>query len=264
MLDPMHRGDLVAERFEIEHEGGSGGMGQIFRARDRSTGKAVAVKVQYEHLDRSASARFAREASVLAELSHPGIVRYVAHGQMPGGSPYLVMEWLEGEDLRIRLDRAPLTLTESVALGVRVAAALGAAHSRGVVHRDFKPSNVFLPHGRVDQAKVLDFGIAWRAGNVDLTQTGRVVGTLGYMAPEQARSGSRIDARTDVFSLGCVLFRCLTGEAPFAGDSAMAVLAKILCDEAPRVSTLRRGVPPALDALLAQMLLKDADARPRP
>jgi tetratricopeptide (TPR) repeat protein len=259
----MRRGDVLAGRFEIEHEGGSGGMGEIFRARDRSTGGAVAVKVLLAHPDRSAPARFAHEASVLAELSHPGIVRYIEHGQMPGGEPYLVMEWIEGEDLKRRLDRAPLTLAESVVLGARVAAALGAAHSRGIVHRDLKPSNVFLPHGRVDQAKLLDFGIAWRAGNTNLTHTEGMIGTVGYMAPEQARGGSGIDARTDVFSLGCVLFRCLTGEVPFAGDSAVAVLAKILCDEAPRVSTRRLDVPPALDALVAQMLLKDADGRPR-
>src|SRR3954454_23103653 len=125
------------------------------------------------------------------------------------------MEWLEGEGLKGRLQREPPTMSEAVTLATRVAEALGAAHARGVVHRDLKPSNLFLPGGRVDQVKVLDFGIAHRKGRTALTRTGTTIGTLGYMAPEQARSGGVIDARADVFALGCVLFQCLTGTPAF-------------------------------------------------
>src|SRR3954468_1575246 len=172
------------------------------------------------------------------------------------------MEWLDGETLKSRLQRGPLAASEAVALAARVAGALGAAHARGVVHRDLKPSNLFLPGGRVEQVKVFDFGIAQREGKTQLTQTGMMLGTPGYMAPEQARASGQIDARADVFALGCVLFHCLTGVPPFDGDTAAAILAKILFDAAPRVSELWPEVPKNLDALVAQMLAKDPALRP--
>ncbi|HEY0476228.1 MAG TPA: serine/threonine-protein kinase, partial [Kofleriaceae bacterium] len=257
----MALGDLLGERFEIEQPIRAGGMAQVFRAHDRMSNQAVALKVLSDDREHR-TARFAREVELLAELSHPGIVRYVAHGATASGTPFLVMEWLDGEDLRSRLEREPLTLGESVALVTRVAEALGAAHARGIVHRDLKPSNLFLPGGRIDQVKVLDFGIAQKAGRTQLTQTGTMIGTPGYMAPEQARNHGTIDPRADVFALGCVLFQCLTGAPPFEGDSAIAVLAKILFDEAPRVSALWPEVPEDLDALVAQMLSKQPGLRP--
>ncbi|HEX8115058.1 MAG TPA: serine/threonine-protein kinase, partial [Kofleriaceae bacterium] len=257
----MERADLLEDRFEIEHQVRTGGMGAVFCARDRSSGERVAIKMLFDGRDRRA-ARFARETQLLSELSHPGIVRYVAHGATPAGAPFLVMEWLDGEDLRRRLEREPLTIGESVALTARVAEALAAAHARGIVHRDLKPSNLFLPDLRLDQVKVLDFGIAHKAGMPQLTLTGTMVGTPGYMAPEQARSHEAVDARADVFALGCVLFHCLTGTAPFEGDSAIAVLGKILFGEAPRVSALWPEVPEDLDALVARMLAKDPALRP--
>ncbi len=209
-----------------------------------------------------ATGRFAREVKVLAELSHPGIVRYISHGTTPSGERFLVMEWLDGETLKSRLQRGTLTAADAVTLATRVAEALGAAHARGVVHRDLKPSNLFLSGGRVDQVKLLDFGIAQRDGKTQLTHTGVMLGTLGYMAPEQARASGLIDARADVFALGCVVFQCLTGAAPFGGDTAAAILAKILFDSAPRVSELWPGVPESLDALVAQMMSKDPGLRP--
>src|SRR5262249_14650889 len=152
------------------------------------------------------TARFAREASVLAELSHPGIVRYVAHGVTPAEELYLVMEWLEGEDLLSRLLRIGLTLKESVLLRTRVAPALAAAHAKNIVHRDLKPTNLFLVDGQIEKVKLLDFGIAQLDSVTRMTRTGVLLGTPGYMAPEQARSSQGIDPRADVFSLGCVLF----------------------------------------------------------
>ena len=257
----MKLGALLSDRFEIVQQIAAGGMGEVFRGHDRVLGEAVAVKVLSEERGQR-SARFAREVEVLSELSHPGIVRYIAHGEAPSGAHFLVMEWLEGEDLKARLEREALTVSEAVTLATRTAEALGAAHARGIVHRDLKPSNLFLPGGRIAQVKVLDFGIAHRDGRSQLTQTGMVIGTPGYMAPEQARNGGVIDARADVFALGCVLFQCLTGTPAFDGDSVIGVLGKILFGAAPRVSALWPEVPEDLDALVAQMLANDPALRP--
>src|SRR5690348_4745047 len=139
----MQPRDVVNGRFEIDRRAGHGGMGTVFRAKDRQTGATVAVKVILGHGPELAE-RFMREAAVLAELRHPGIVRFVASGETPDGEPYLVMEWLDGEGLDDRLARGPLSVSETIELGRRVAAALAVAHARGVVHRDLKPSNLFL------------------------------------------------------------------------------------------------------------------------
>jgi tetratricopeptide (TPR) repeat protein len=257
----MKPGERLGGRFELEQSIGSGGMGTVFRARDPISGETVAVKVISDGQSHRTE-RFAREVKVLAELSHPGIVRYISHGVTSSGELFLVMEWLDGEVLKTRLERGPFTVGEAVILATRVAEALGAAHAHGVVHRDLKPSNLFLPGGRIDQVKVLDFGIAQREGKTQLTQTGMMIGTPGYMAPEQARASGQIDARADVFALGCVLFQCLTGVPPFDGDTTAAILAKILFEAAPRVSALWSEVPESLDALVAQMLSKELALRP--
>src|SRR5687767_15126094 len=161
-------------------------MGTVFRARDRLTGQPVALKVMKRGDDDLVrSERFAREARLLADLRHPGIVRYVAHGTTRAGEPYLAMEWLEGEDLASRLKAGPLTVPSALALVERAAEALGKAHAQGVVHRDVKPSNLFIVGGEVDRVKVLDFGIARLRHPVDVTGTGTRIGTPTYMAPEQ-------------------------------------------------------------------------------
>ena len=257
----MKLGEVLGDRFEIEEQIGIGGMGEVFRALDRASGEAVAVKIISDGQARRIE-RFGREIEVLSELSHPGIVRHISHGRMPSGELFLVMEWLDGEDLKHRLARAPLTMGEAIQLAARVAEALAAAHARGIVHRDLKPSNLFVPGGRIDQVKVLDFGVARREGRTQLTQTGMMIGTPGYMAPEQARAGGVIDARTDVFALGCVLFLCLTGTPAFDGDSAACILGKILFGEVPRVSTLWSDVPEDLDALVARMMSREPSLRP--
>jgi eukaryotic-like serine/threonine-protein kinase len=237
-------------------------MGEVFRALDRDTGDAVAVKVMLKE-KAALSARFAREVQVLSELQNPGIVRYVAHGAGPDGEPFLAMEWLSGEDLSQRLSRGALSVSETVKLGTRVAAALASAHAGGVVHRDLKPSNLFLVEGEVERVKVLDFGIAWQGGLTRMTRTGAMLGTPGYMAPEQARGQGEVDARADVFSLGCVLFECVTGKPAFSADHLIAVLAKVLLDEVPRLGELLGGVPHELEALVARMLAKQPELRPR-
>ncbi len=249
----------IAERFELEHVAGEGGMGTVYRARDLRSKEVVALKVVRGEL---ANARFEREARVLADLEDEGIVGYVAHGRIDEQSMFLAMEWIEGESLHARLARGPLSVGECIALGRRLARALGVAHARGVVHRDVKPSNVILRGGRAADAMLVDFGIA-RANDAAraMTATGAVLGTPQYMAPEQAR-GEKLDVRADVFSLGCVLFECLTGRAAFVGPHVVAVLAKILLEPAVRASTLRADVPALLDDLVASMLEKAPAARP--
>lgn len=237
-------------------------MGAVYRAFDVTTGRRVAAKVLHDpspqHL-----ARFAREAELLARLTHPGIVRYVAYSAARESTPFLVMEWLEGEDLSRLLSRRRLTVAEAVELGARVSAALGAAHALGIVHRDLKPANIFLVGGRIEEPKLLDFGVARFPDMAPITGAGVLVGTPDYMAPEQARSGDEVGAPADIFSLGCVLFQCVTGAPPFQADHLVALLARIIFDEPSRLSDRCPGAPPWLDALLSQMLEKDPARRPR-
>ena len=237
-------------------------MGLVFRATDLSTGEVVAAKILNDTSTETV-ARFEREGRALARLSHPGIVRYIAYDVMPDGQPFLVMEWLEGEDLSQRLAREHLTVAETITLAKRVADALGAAHAQGIVHRDLKPGNVFLVGGRIESAKVLDFGIAFFGGSARITATGTMMGTPSYIAPEQARSGGMVEASADVFSLGCVLFECLSGRPPFQGDHFVAVLAKVIFEEAPRLFELGVVVPPWLEELVGRMLSKEPTRRPR-
>jgi eukaryotic-like serine/threonine-protein kinase len=259
----MRVGHVVADRFQLEELAGEGGMGSVYRARELHSSKQVALKLLHGSGPASDQERFAREARVLADLHHPGIVRYVAHGFTRTGEPYLAMEWLEGQTLSDRLAHGRIPLDESVLLARRVAEALGATHAHDIVHRDIKPQNLFLPDGDVDRVKLVDFGIARRKIETrPLTRTNAFVGTPAYTAPEQARGSTEVSAQADVFSLGCVLFECLTGRPPFVGDNLMAILVKILFDEAPNVSELRPDVPLALDELVARMLCKDPSGRP--
>ncbi|WP_437592026.1 serine/threonine-protein kinase [Sorangium sp. So ce1000] len=259
----MRPGDVLAGRFALEAHAGAGGMAEVYRARDLERGCAVAIKLLRDTSGADAP-RFQREATLLAELEHPRIVRHVTHGSLPSGALYLAMEWLEGEDLSRRLARGRLEVQEAVEIARCVAEALGAAHARGIVHRDLKPSNVFLAGAEPPRdVRLLDFGIAWPCAGTRMTGSGVLIGTPAYMAPEQARSGGVVDARADVFALGCLLFECLAGEPAFRGDHFMSVLAKVLFDEPPRLSDVRGDVPEALATLCARMLSKDPETRPR-
>ncbi len=252
---------VVAGRFHLEREAGSGGMGTVFRAIDLVTGLPVAIKILNGRAlhDRR---RFEQEAAILAELSHPAIVRYLAHGVDESGDPFLAMEWLEGEDLAGRIARQAVSMTDALFVIRRAAEALGYAHGRGIIHRDVKPENLFLPGGDIGRAKVLDFGIARLAqGGRSLTRTGAVVGTPGYLAPELVRGERSVTACADVFSLGCVMFQCLTGRPVFEAEESSALLAKILLQDAPRVRELVPRLPAALDELVARMLAKDPAQR---
>ncbi|MBE7480322.1 MAG: protein kinase [Polyangiaceae bacterium] len=255
----MKRGEVVGGRFEVRSLAGSGAMGVVWRSLDRQTGDAVALKLLRPG---SESERFLRESRLLAELDHPGIVRYVAHGNSDEG-PYLVMEWLEGESLAQRLERAELSATEAVRVVTGIASAIGAAHRRMIVHRDLKPSNVFLVNRSIEDVRVLDFGVA-RQGALagDLTRTGVIVGSPRYMAPEQARGAKDVGPAADVWALGAILFRCLTGH-PILPDGPMEViLSELLLSPIPRVSDSRKDVPPELDELVGRLLSKEPGDRP--
>jgi non-specific serine/threonine protein kinase len=251
-------GDVLEGRFQIDRVAGKGGAGVVFRGVDRESGAAVAIKAG--HAD-DHDLRFQREVETLAALRHPAIVTYLGHG-MAEGELYLIMEWLDGEDLGTRLKAGRLTLDESVSVARQVAVALAAAHEKGIVHRDVKPSNVFLVGGQADRVKLLDFGIARRAGMATLTATGILVGTPSYMAPEQARGTIDLNSRVDVYGLGALLFHCVTGRAPFAADTIDQVIARILTETAPRLRSVVPDVSAELDALVARMLSKDPLRRP--
>jgi tetratricopeptide (TPR) repeat protein len=254
----LNVGELVGGRFRIEEQVGSGAMGTVYRAFDEASQTRVALKVLHGGVPEG-QARFAREVGALARMSHPVVVRYVAHGERP---TFVAMQWLEGEDLGQRLRRGPLPVDEAIRVAVRVADAIEHMHSLGVVHRDIKPGNLFFEHKDAAQVRVVDFGLAWIEGDVSFrSAAGTLVGTPGYMAPEQIR-GEDVDTRTDVFALGCVLYKCLTGRGPFAsGGDAVATLAKILFHEPERASARRPEIPHALDGVLARALAKDRTER---
>jgi serine/threonine-protein kinase len=261
ILDGVGPGQLIGERFVLEARAGAGGMGEVWRAREGASGRPVAVKLLLSHRA-SALERFAWEAKLLAEIDHPGIVRYIAHGLVPAGQMYLAMEWLDGCDLRAALERGPLGVDATMELAVRAADALAAIHAHRVLHRDVKPSNLFLVGGRVDGVKLIDFGLARLLDPAwSLTRTGMILGTPGYAAPEQV-DGAELDPSADVFALGCVLYVCLSGRMPFVGSSAESVHDKVLLDEPPALGELVTALPPALAELVMTCLSKDPDERP--
>ena len=236
-------------------------MGEVYRARDVVSHLQVCVKLLRTDEDREGE-RFVQEAKILSALQHPSIVRYLAHGTV-GGDRYLVMEWLEGEDLARRLEREPPNLVDTVILLKQAAEALAYAHAHEVIHRDVKPHNLFLLERKISQLKVLDFGIA-RLANAGrrLTRTGNLVGTPGYLAPETIDGSGTVDGRADVFSLGCVAHECLTGKPTFRGHEPGVLLAKLMLEDPPHLSDVVPEVPRVVGDLIARMLAKNPERRP--
>jgi tetratricopeptide (TPR) repeat protein len=236
-------------------------MGEVYRARDVVSHIQVCVKLLRTDEDRDGE-RFVQEAKILSVLQHPSIVRYLAHGVV-GGDRYLVMEWLEGEDLARRLEREPPGLVDTVVLLRQAAEALAYAHAHEIVHRDIKPQNLFLLDRKIEQLKVLDFGIAKlvNAGR-RLTRTGNLVGTPGYLAPETIDGAGNVDGRADIFSLGCVAHECLTGKPTFRGHEPGVLLAKLMLEDPPHLSEIVPDVPRAVGDLVARMLAKNPERRP--
>jgi eukaryotic-like serine/threonine-protein kinase len=254
--------EALGDRYVLEHELGRGGMATVYLARDVHRRQAVAVKVMHPGLVADLGAeRFLREIGIAASLAHPLIVPLSESGNA-GGVPYYVMPYVDGESLYARLQRERrLPLEEALQITHDVAAALGYAHGRGVLHRDVKPENILLAGGR---ALVADFGLARAIGAADyrrLTETGVIVGTVYYMSPEQLREDRDLDQRADIYSLGCILYEMLTGGPPFTGRSLTEVATRILRAPVPSVSRARAGVPAAVDAALARALAKSAAGR---
>ena len=272
---PASRGNRIVEQMEagarlghyrILEKIGAGGMGEVYLAEDLKLERPVAIKLlpAWAAGDRTAVERLVREAKLASALNHPHIVTmYAIEDSDP--APFLVMEFVEGETLRARLHRSPLTVPELIAVGSQVADALEAAHQVGLIHRDVKSTNILLTSD--GQAKVVDFGLAKRlpgaradADAASLTATGAIVGTAAYMSPEQTR-GEPLDPRTDVFSLGVVLYEAATGRLPFEGPSMLSVLHEIALVEPPAPSRARPGLPRELDQVLLRAMAKDKTRR---
>lgn len=247
------------KRFELVRAAGVGGMGQVFEAIERGSGRRLAVKV-LANPGAAECERFTAEAEILESLAHPRIVGYVGHGVTGRGEPYLAMEWLDGETLAQRLTREPLSIADVLAVAHQLGDALVCAHAAGVVHRDLKPSNVMLVGGGTDDVRLVDFGVAKTLAR-DLTHTGQLIGTPGYMAPEQALGHSAIDGRADLFALGCMVYEALAQASPFPGEEVMHVLAKLLLHDPAPVESLRIDTPPRLANLISSLLAKDPTAR---
>jgi tetratricopeptide (TPR) repeat protein len=239
-------------------------VGVVYRAHDTESCRYVALKlIAHRGNDDGDELRFEREGQVLSGLDHPNIVRVVAFGTLPDRTPFIAMEWLDGEDLCARQRRAPLAVGEAVEVAKQVALALEAAHQRGIVHRDVKPTNLFLLSGEGPlRVKLVDFGVA-AAGDIKLTRSGGIVGTPAYMAPEQARGDGPVDARADLYALGATLFELLAGRPPHVGPTPIATLARLVTTPAPRVSDFVPEVAPALDELVSCLLATAPEDRPQ-
>jgi hypothetical protein len=236
-------------------------MGVVYRCEDTQTDQQVAVKVVRGVGDDSAQ-RFDREAALLAHLVHDSIVGHVAHGHADDGAHFLAMEWIDGKTLTHQLDADGLTLSQSAGVVRAVAAAIGHAHDQGIVHRDIKPANILFEGSGLARVKVIDFGIALSASDaLRFTASGTILGTPSYMAPEQARSAHGVDARADVFALGCVLYECITGQVAFGGTNPLAVRAKALAMNPVRARDVNPSVPADLDEIVWAMLAKNPSER---
>jgi WD40 repeat protein len=247
---------------------GEGGMGVVYRAKDTRLGRDVAVKVltQVAFSDRERLLRFEQEARATGMLNHPNLLTVYDVGRDDDGNPFLVTELLEGETLRSRLDRGPLSPRKAVDAALQMAQGLAAAHEKGIVHRDLKPDNIFLT--RDGRLKILDFGIAKLTNarpdgptfEMAATEPGMVLGTVGYMSPEQVR-GEAVDHRSDLFSLGTIFYEMLTGTRAFRRNSAIETLSAILKEDPPDLAELIPALPPALDRLVRHCLEKDREHR---
>lgn len=251
-------------RYAVVEPVGSGGMAEVYRARDELLGRDVAVKVLSARLsnDKSFVERFRREAQSAANLNHPNVVSLYDYGA-DDGAYYIVMEYIEGKSLgEIVADSGALLPERAAEIASDVAAALERAHSSGLVHRDIKPTNIMVTSS--GQTKVTDFGIARALGGsteqTQMTQTGMVIGTAAYLSPEQAQ-GNPVDARSDVYSLGCVLYEMLTGRPPFSGDAPLAIAYKHVREDPTPPSTANPDVPRELDAVTLKALSKNPDNR---
>src|SRR5580698_7857326 len=260
-MEPIQTPRVLSGRYELSHLVARGGMAEVYRAHDRLLDRPVALKVLFPELsvDRSFVERFRREAQAAANLSHPHIVPVFDWGE-DNGTYFIVMEFIDGRPLSSILRTAgPLHPDRAAEIGADVALALDYAHRHGVIHRDIKPGNVLITDE--GQVKVTDFGIA-RAVNTDesLTQTGAVMGTATYFSPEQAE-GLGVDARSDIYSLGVVLYEMVAGRPPFLGDSPVSVASKHVREQAPAPRQFNPSIPQDLEAIILKCMTKSPEFR---
>ena len=254
------QGEVIAGRYELLELIGKGGMSSVYKAHDRLLDRQIAVKILHPHFteDEEYVERFRREARAVAQLSHPSIVTVIDRGE-DEGRQYIVFEYVEGENLKQLLERTgPMPVRDALLLGLQMARALSFAHGRGLIHRDVKPQNVLL--NADGQAKMTDFGIARSVDVQGVTITGTVLGTSEYIAPEQAR-GERVDAQTDVYSLGVVLYELLVGGVPYEGETFVTVALKHVNEPVPPVLERRPDVPTRVALAVERAMAKSPDER---
>ena len=265
-MSPVDRQGELFAGYLIEIALGRGGMSEVYRAKNPRLGNLVAIKMLAPELTEDAlfRERFIRESQIAASLDHPNVIPIHDAGE-EDGVPYIAMRYVDGPDLGQLIQRDLLPIEHTVSIVAQVASALDAAHERGLIHRDVKPANVLIDRyvglDSVPHIYLSDFGIAKHTmSQSGLTSTGQFVGTIDYVAPEQIE-GKQVDRRTDVYSLGCVFYECLTGVKPFQRDSNVAVMYAHLLEPPPRPSELRQETPAELDEVVAKAMAKSRDER---
>jgi serine/threonine-protein kinase len=259
--DPLI-GAVLADTYHIVQLIGEGGMGRVYEARHtRLANKRLAVKMLHEDMARQPEilTRFEREAESASTIAHPNVVEVLDVNHLEDGRPYIICEFLDGEEFGALLDRVGKLPTETaIRITRQICRALVAAHERGIVHRDMKPENVFLVGDpRAPRVKVIDFGISKQNdGSSKLTRTGMVMGTPAYMAPEQAR-GEHVDFRADIYAVGGILYRALTGQKPYDGEDGAMVLTQVLTEEPRRPRAIEPSVPEAVELLIQRAMARD-------
>jgi eukaryotic-like serine/threonine-protein kinase len=265
-------GSVIAGKYEVERVLGSGGMGIVLAARHKQLGQRVAIKLLHGEAaaDSSAATRFLREARSAVALASEHVTRVLDVGELESGAPFMVMEYLAGVDLAEVLRKSgPLEIPYAVGAVLQAGEAIAEAHSIGIVHRDLKPANLFVTQrvGGTPLIKVLDFGISKMTGSdslaagQSLTASGSVMGSPGYMSPEQVRSAKTVDPRSDIWALGVILYELLTGVRPFLGDTLGETFAKILSEPHTPIRELRPEVPEGLARVIGQCLERRLDRR---
>lgn len=259
-------GRTLDGRWVIEEKIGEGGMGAVYKGSQRSVNRTIAIKTLRANLTDNDEFvdRFFREAKIATTINHPHCVTVLDFGQDPETQElYLAMEFLDGMPLADKMDEGSLSMVELLKISIQVASALAASHANSIIHRDLKPDNIFLVDMATGDvfAKVLDFGIAKVSDDSNqYTRTGQIFGTPDYMSPEQC-SGQTLDGRSDLYSLGCIMYEITTGHTPFAADNPMAILMAHMTETAPSPSALGIELPPGLEAIIMRLLSKEATDR---
>jgi serine/threonine-protein kinase len=262
-------GTVIQDRYRVVRLLGKGGMGEVYEVEHIRFGRRLALKrLLPQFADNAAIVdRFQREARAAAMIGNTHIIEVTDMGELPDGSPYIVLEYLDGEDLKQLFYReGPLPVARTVRIALQVCDALAAAHAKGIVHRDLKPANVFLVKDRADFVKILDFGISKileHSSEEDghLTSTGQALGTPYYMSLEQAQGKKDIDGRADIYSVGVILFVMLTGELPFQSNTFMSIMMELLSQEPPAPRSLRPDLPPELERVILTAMARDRQYR---